>query len=75
MNRKFWNKKLEAVLAFNDIFYTEKMKVSTRYANQNNFFIDASDTRKFMITLRYHFGNQSVKAAQKIEQTEEQNRL
>lgn len=75
ITRKFLNKKIEISIALNDIFYTEKMKVSTRYANQNNYFIDASDTQKFILTLRYHFGNQSVKSAQKIDKTEEQNRL
>lgn len=75
MTRKFFNKKLEASLVFNDIFYTEKVKISTKYANQNNYFIDASDTQKFIFTLRYHFGNQKVKSLQKAENTEEQNRL
>src|SRR5690606_34531185 len=75
MTRKFFSKKLDASISFNDIFYSEKMKISTKYANQNNYFLDAADTRKFMITLRYQFGNQSLKTAQRIEKTDEQNRL
>ena len=75
MTRKFFDKKLDASLAFNDIFYTEKMKIATKYANQNNYFMDSTDTQNFTITLRYHFGNQKVKSIQKVEGTEEQNRL
>ncbi|MEG1021041.1 MAG: TonB-dependent receptor, partial [Myroides sp.] len=75
MTRKFFNKKLDASIAFNDIFYSEKTKISTKYANQNNYFLDAADTRNFMITLRYQFGNQSLKTAQRVEKTDEQNRL
>jgi len=75
MTRKFFNKKLDAAIAFNDIFYSEKTKISTKYANQNNYFLDAADTRNFMITLRYQFGNQSLKTAQRVEKTDEQNRL
>jgi len=37
--------------------------------------MDSTDTQKFIITLRYHFGNQQVKSIQKVEGTEEQNRL
>jgi len=73
--RTFFNKKLNVSLAFNDIFFTEKMKISTKYANQNNYFIDKQETQKVSLTLRYNFGNQTVKALQKAEKTDEQNRL
>ena len=75
MSRKFLDKKLEASLFFDDIFYTEKMKVATRYANQNNYFLDAGETQKISLSLRYHFGNQSVKSTKKIDHTEEQERM
>lgn len=74
-NRTFLNKKLNVALAFNDIFFTEKMKISSKYANQNNYFIDTQETQKVSLTLRYNFGNQNVKALQKAENTDEQNRL
>lgn len=74
-SRKFFNKALEATLAFNDIFYTEKINIKTRYANQNNYFRDSTDTQKAMLTLRYHFGNQKVKALQRVDKSEEQKRL
>ena len=75
MTRKFFNKKLDASIAFNDIFYSEKTKISTKYANQDNYFIDTQETQKVALSLRYSFGNQSLKTAQRIEKTDEQNRL
>ncbi|ASK31763.1 TonB-dependent receptor [Chryseobacterium sp. T16E-39] len=75
MNKKFFNKKLEASLLFNDIFRTSGEKISTRYANQDNYYKDYRDTRSFSISLKYNFGNQSVKNAKTIKKTDEQGRM
>lgn len=75
MNRKFFNKKLEASLVFSDIFRTTEQKVVTRYANQDNYFRDYTDTQGFILSLKYNFGNQSVKNAKTIKKTSEQDRL
>lgn len=74
-NRKFFNKKLEVNLAFMDIFRTEKMRISSKYADQDNYFDDYQDTRKVNVTLRYHFGNQKIKSSNQPTKTEEQKRL
>lgn len=75
MNRKFVKKKLEASLSVLDIFRSERIKVSSNYANQNNYFLDYQDTRKVSFTLRFHFGNQTLRSTKNIQKTEEQNRL
>ncbi len=75
MNRKFFSKKLEASLIFNDIFRSTQEKISTRYANQDNYFLDYRDTQSFILTLKFNFGNQSVKNARTIKKTNEQERL
>ncbi|MGG5208768.1 outer membrane beta-barrel protein [Chryseobacterium sp. MIQD13] len=75
MNRKFFDKKLEASFIFNDIFRTMGQKVSTKYANQDNYFLDYGDTQGFTFSLKFNFGNQSVKNAKTIKKTEEQDRL
>lgn len=75
MNRKFLNKKLELSLFFLDIFKTEQLKIATKYANQDNYFLDYRDTRKFVITLRYNFGNQTIKNSKTIQKIDEQQRL
>lgn len=74
-NRKFFKKKFEVNLSFMDIFKTEKMTISSKYGDQNNFYKDYRDTRKVNLTLRYHFGNQKVKSSNQPTRTEEQNRL
>lgn len=75
-NRKFFNKRFEVNLSFMDIFKTEKQRVSSQYADQNNYYNDYRDTRKVNVTLRYHFGNQRIKNNANVPQkTEEQGRL
>ncbi|WP_146944506.1 outer membrane beta-barrel family protein [Chryseobacterium hagamense] len=75
INKKMFDKHLEAGLVFNDIFRTDKNTLSTRYADQNQYFKDYRDTRYFMINLKYNFGNQKVKEAKTGTKTAEQNRL
>ncbi|MDN3694933.1 outer membrane beta-barrel family protein [Chryseobacterium tructae] len=75
MNRKFFNKKLEASFFVNDIFRTMGQKVVTKYANQDNYFLDYSDTQGVTLSLKYNFGNQAVKNAKTIRKTSEQERL
>lgn len=74
-NRKFFDKKLEASLFFLDIFKTSKQKIATKYANQDNYFIDYRDTQQFVLQLKYNFGNQKVKGTKTIKKTDEQNRM
>lgn len=75
MNRKFLDKKIELSLVFNDIFKTEKSKVSTNYSNQNNYFLDYQDSQSVSISLRYNFGNQAIKNKRTVDKTEEQERI
>lgn len=75
INKKMFDKKLEAGLVFNDIFRTDRNTISTNYANQNQYFKDYRDTRYFIINLKYNFGNQKVKEAKAGSKTEEQKRL
>jgi hypothetical protein len=75
MNKKFFSKKLDASLFFNDIFKTSKEKISTKYANQDNYFLDYRDTQSVSVSLKFNFGNQSVKNARTIKKAEEQDRL
>jgi hypothetical protein len=75
MNRKFFNKKLEASFVVSDIFRSTGQKVSTKYANQDNYFLDYTDAQGVTLSLKFNFGNQSVKNAKTIKKTTEQERL
>ncbi|MFP3834957.1 outer membrane beta-barrel protein [Chryseobacterium sp. SIMBA_028] len=75
MNRKFFNKRFEASLIVSDIFRTTGQKIVTKYANQDNYFQDYTDTQGFTLSLKFNFGNQSVKNAKTIKKTSEQDRL
>ncbi|WPO83255.1 outer membrane beta-barrel family protein [Chryseobacterium sp. JJR-5R] len=75
MNKKFFSNKMEASFIFNDIFRTSGEKVSTKYANQDNYFIDYRDTQSVTLSLKFNFGNQSVKDAKSIKKADEQGRM
>lgn len=75
INKKMFDKRLEAGLVFNDIFRTDKNTISARYADQNQYFKDYRDTRYIMVNLKYNFGNQKVKDAKAARKTSEQGRL
>ena len=75
LNKKIWDKRFEIGLVFNDIFKTDRNTISTKYANQNQYFKDYRDTQYFMLNLKYNFGNQKVKEAKQAEKTAEQNRI
>jgi len=75
MAKKFYNKKWEASLYLNDIFRTSNEKIKTKYANQDNYFLDYRDSRSVSISLKYNFGNQSVKGAKAIKKAEEESRM
>ncbi len=67
--------KLEASLFFLDIFKTSKQKIATKYANQDNYFVDYRDTQQFVIQLKYNFGNQKIKGTKTIKKADEQDRM
>lgn len=75
LNKKFWEKKFEIGLTFNDIFRTDRTTISTKYANQNQDFKDYRDTQYFILNLKYNFGNQKVKDTKQAKKTTEQNRI
>ena len=75
LNKKMFDKRLEAGLVLNDIFRTDKNIISTHYSDQNQYFKDYRDTRYFIINLKYNFGNQKVKDAKAGTKTDEQNRM
>lgn len=75
MNKKFFSKRLEASLLFNDIFRTSGEKVSTKYANQDNYFLDYRDAQSLSVSLKFNFGNQSVKKTKTIKKADEVDRM
>ena len=73
--QKFYKDRFQIALLLSDIYRGEKQKVSTKYANQNNYFLDYRDTQSFRISLKYNVGNQNLKNQTAKEKTEEQKRL
>ena len=74
-NVKLFQKKLDLSIGILDIFKATATTIKTKYADQDNYFYDYTDSRKFYISLRYNFGKQSIKGTKVIQKTDEQNRL
>lgn len=75
LNKKVLKNKGEVILLLSDIYKGEKQRVTTKYANQYNYFDDYSDTQRFRISFKYNFGNQTIKNSAPKETTDEQKRL
>ena len=73
--KKFFYNKFSVAVLISDIYKGEKQKISTNYANQNNYFLDYRDTQSFRINLKYNFGNQKLKNSDVKEKTDEQKRV
>ncbi len=73
--KKFYDDKFSIALLMSDIYKGEKQKISTNYANQNNYFLDYRDTQSFRINFKYNIGNQKLNNKTAKEKTEEQKRL
>lgn len=74
-NKKVLKNKGEIILLVSDIYRGEKQRVTTKYANQYNYFDDYSDSQRVRISFKYNFGNQTMKNSVPKQTTEEQNRL
>ncbi len=74
-NKKLFDKIFEIGLTFNDIFRTDRSTITTKYANQDQYFKDYRDTQYFILNLKYNFGNQKLKETKQLEKTAEQNRI
>ena len=74
-NKKLYDKIFEIGLTFNDIFRTDRSTITTKYANQDQYFKDYRDTQYFILNLKYNFGNQKLKETKQLEKTAEQNRI
>jgi hypothetical protein len=72
--KKVFHDKWELFAIFSDVYRGEKQTVTTKYANQYNYFTDYSDSQNFRIGFKYNIGNQKLSEKNK-EQTEEQKRL
>ena len=58
-----------------DIYKGDIEAASAKYANQNNYYSEYSDTQRFTIDFRYKFGNQKIRQKKDKEKTEEQERI
>ncbi|MBF7091631.1 hypothetical protein IUY40_08765 [Flavobacterium sp. ALJ2] len=53
----------------------QKVRVTTNYTNQYNYFDDYGDTQSVGVSFKYNLGNQKLKNMNNKEKTEEQQKL
>lgn len=73
--KKVFNNNGQVAILFSDIYKGQKVRVTTNYANQYNYFDDYGDTQSVRISFKYNLGNQKLKNKNNKEKTEEQQRL
>ena len=56
-NKSFWNRRAQLTLAVNDIFKTQNQRLTTRYLNQDNYYLALPETRTISVGFTYNFGN------------------
>lgn len=75
VGKKLFHDQAELSLIVSDVYRGERMKVTSNYADQHNYFTYYGDTQSFRISFKYNLGNGKLKGKQAKEKTEEQNRL
>ncbi len=77
IQKKVWNKKGTIRLNANDIFLTQKQKMSVTYANVDMLLRRRLDTRFVTLAFSYNFGNSSVQGTRRRNggADEERNRI
>jgi predicted porin len=72
-NKSLWNRRAQLSLAFTDIFRTQNQRMTTRYLNQDNYYLSLPETRTVSVGFTYNFGNFRL-ANKELSTPEEQNR-
>ncbi|HEY0176527.1 MAG TPA: outer membrane beta-barrel family protein [Pedobacter sp.] len=73
--KKLFSDQAELSLIVSDVYRGERMKVSSDYADQHNYFTYYGDTQNFRISFKYNLGNVKLKGSGLKGKTDEQNRL
>ena len=74
LRKKVFHDKWEFFAIFSDVYRGQRQTITTKYANQYNYFNDYGDSQSFRVGFKYNIGNQKLNEKNK-EQTEEQKRI
>lgn len=73
LRKTLWNDRAVLTVNLNDLFLGQNQRLSSRYLNQDNFFLGLPETQTFNIGFTYKFGNYNLDNRE-IEKPEEENR-
>ena len=75
IRKKIWDKKASITIGVDDIFNTNNIPVSSRYANQDNSYFARPESRLFRVGFTYNFGNSKLQDNNRSTSTKESDRL
>ena len=75
IRKKIWDKKASITIGVDDIFNTNNIPVSSRYANQDNSYFARPESRLFRVGFTYNFGNSKLQDNNRATKTKESDRL
>jgi iron complex outermembrane receptor protein len=75
LSKSFMDKKLSLKFSVNDVFNTNRNKLSSRYQSVNFDLNQKNETRVGRLTLTYNFGNAKIKMRQHSTSSDEKNRV
>ena len=73
--KPFWDNRASLTVGVDDIFFTDPIRLTSRYYNQDNSYLARGPSRLFRIGFRYNFGNARLRDNNRTRESDEGNRL
>lgn len=73
LRKTIWNKRGIITVNFNDLFLGQNQRLTSRYLNQDNYYLGLPETQTFNVGFTYNFGNYGLDN-RAVETPEEQKR-
>lgn len=75
VRKRLWKNKASITMGVDDIFNTNNIPVSSRYANQDNSYFASVESRLFRVGFTYNFGNARLRDNNRSNALDEGDRL
>ena len=75
LRKAFWNNTASITVGVNDLFDTYNVPVTSKYYNQDNTYFAQPESRLFMLSFKYTFGNANLRDNNRESKPKETQRL
>ncbi|MDC7994957.1 outer membrane beta-barrel protein [Altibacter sp. HG106] len=73
--KSFWDDRASLTMGVDDIFFTDPIRLTSRYYNQNNSYLARGPSRLFRVGFQYNFGNARLRDNRGTIESDEGDRL